>query len=115
MLYLDKCWNELQALLTSAEGEADRPALQLVDGIVTVTCEGWIPVERALSPEEVKAVADDLATVAESDVRRIASQFQRSNESEQMEYDYITQFLAAAQGFTASLANDGRGLVYRIG
>ena len=31
------------------------------------------------------------------------------------EFEYVAQYLAAAQAFTAGLARDGRGLVYMIG
>lgn len=58
MLYLDKCWRELQLLLANPPRRA---AQKLVDGQVTHTHGGWISHERALSPAEVKAVAADVS------------------------------------------------------
>ena len=114
MLYLDKCWRELQVLLGPESGVTGRPALQLVEGQVTHVGVGWIPYERALSPAQVQAVAADLATVGESDIRRLSSAFVHRDDPEQ-EFDYVAEYLAAAQEFTAVLAKDRRGLVYLIG
>jgi hypothetical protein len=115
MLYLDKCWYELQMLLGPQSGIADRPALQLVEGRVTEVGMGWIPYERALSPAQVHAVAADLATVGEPDIRRLLPTLNRWKDSANREFSYVAEYLAAAQEFTAALAKDGRGLVYRIG
>ena len=115
MLYLDKCWNELQILLGPESGLADRPALQLVAGQVTHTETGWIPFERALNPVQVRAIAVDLATFEEADIRRILPRLRRRDESSEEEYEYVAQYLSDAQEFTARLASDGRGLVYLIG
>lgn len=115
MLYLDKCWNELQALLGSGSSVVDRPALQLVTGHVTDTPMGWIPFERALSPGEVLAIAVDLATVGEANIRDMMTLSAHSTPAFDGEHEYIAQYLSDAQKFTARLAADGRGLVYRIG
>lgn len=115
MLYLDKCWKEMQNLLAPSPGQPDRPALQLVEGQVTFTPQGWIPYERALSPEQVEAIAADLATVDDADIRRMASEFPSWYVSSEQTYEYVAPYLAEAQQFTARLAQDGRGLVYLIG
>lgn len=115
MLYLDKCWNELQHLLASPSGQPDRPALQLVDGRVTFTPRGWIPYERALSPSQVEAVAADLKTVNEADIRRMVSEFPSWYVSSEQTYQYVAQYLAEAKQFTTRLARGGWGLVYLIG
>ena len=115
MLYLDKCWHELQVLLGPQSGVADRPALQLVEGRVTDVGMGWIAYECALSPAQVQAVAADLATVGESDIRRLLPALNRWNDSVDKQFEYIAHYLGAAQEFTAVLAKDGRGLVYLIG
>jgi hypothetical protein len=115
MLYLDKCWRELQVLLGPESGVAHRPALQLVDGQVTDVEMGWIPYERALSPAQVQAVAADLATVGEPDIRRLLPALNRWNDAADQEFSYVAEYLAAAQEFTAALTKDGRGLVYMIG
>lgn len=115
MLYLDKCWQQLQTLLGPNSGAPARPAFQLVEGQVTHVDMGWIPHERALSPEDVQLVAADLATVDESDIRRMLPSMNWWNDSEEQIYEYVAHHLAAAQEFTAKLANGGHGLVYLIG
>lgn len=115
MLYLDKCWRELQILLSSPAGASTRPAARLVQGQVTHTDMGWIPHEQALSPEAVSAIAADLATVDESDIRKTLRRFNRPDDSEDQEYEYVTQYLADAKEFATRLAREGLGLVYLIG
>ena len=115
MLYLDKCWHELQVLLGPESGVTDRPALQLVEGLVADVGIGWIPYERALSPVQVQAVAADLPTIGESDIRRSLPALIHWNDAPEQEYRYVAQYLAAAQEFTATLARNHRGLVYMIG
>ncbi|MEO6944795.1 MAG: DUF1877 family protein [Lacisediminihabitans sp.] len=114
MLYLDKCWKELQTLLAPVPRQPNRPALQLVDGQVTHTETGWIAYERALGPAQVAAIAADLKTVSELDIRRMLPRF-RSPHADNEEYEYVAQYLADAQRFTTDLADSGRGLVYIIG
>lgn len=114
MLYLDKCWQELQALLGPWSVQPARAAYQLVEGQVTHVETGWIPYERALSPDQVKDVASDLATVNDADVVRLLAGYPVRNQPD-TEHRYVAQYLAAAQNFTARLAGDGRGLVYLIG
>lgn len=115
MLYLDKCWRELQLLLGSPAGQASRPAARLVEGQVTHTDMGWIPYEQALSPAQVRSIAEDLATVGQSDIRRELPTFIRPQISEDDEFENVAQYLAEATKFTARLASEGRGLVYLIG
>ena len=114
MLYLDKCWQELQALLGPCSGQPARPAHQLVEGKVTHVETGWIPYERALSPDQVKGVAADLATVTDADVVRLLAGYPFRHDPD-TEHRYVAQYLASAQKFTARLASEGRGLVYLIG
>jgi hypothetical protein len=68
MLYLDKCWRELQELLGTQEPLHPRTAYGLVSGSVTLTDYGWIPFIRLVEPGEVAAIAADLALVGPSDV-----------------------------------------------
>ena len=114
MLYLDKCWRELQTMLGSSSGRPGRPAHQLVDGHVTQTETGWIPHEVALSPAQVAEIAADLKTVNEADVRRALPDF-GSHQPDDEKFEYVAQYLGEAQRFTAALADSGRGLVYMIG
>jgi hypothetical protein len=115
MLYLDKCWREFQALLGPLPGTPPRPALLLVEGQVTNTNTGWIPFERALSPDQVKAIAVDLATVGEQHIRDLLFDTDDTLLSRPEEYEYIAHYLADAKEFTARLAEQDRGLVYLIG
>ncbi|TFD74493.1 DUF1877 family protein [Cryobacterium fucosi] len=115
MLYLDKCWREFQGMLGPAPGVPARAAFQLVEGQVTQVEMGWIAFERALSPAQVKAIAADLATVDDTDIRSLLASYPDRADSSEMEHRYIGHYLAAAQEFSSRLASDGRGLVYLIG
>jgi hypothetical protein len=115
MLYLDKCWYQLQILFSTEPVVPDRPALRLVEGQVTDTEMGWIPHERALSAAEVAEIAADLATIGEADIRRLLPQLNRWDETPEQIVGYVTKFLADSQEFTSRLAAGGRGLVYMIG
>ena len=110
MLYLDKCWAELQDLFGS------RPASLLVQGSVTHTSYGWIPHLDVLDPETVGAVAEDLARVTEADVvaSGVRSYRGRGTPAEDAD-EYVMHFLAEARTFTKSLTTDGLGLIYMIG
>ena len=114
MLYLDKCWNELQAMFGPAPGVSARPTYALVEGQVTHVDMGWIPFERALSPGEVRTIASDIATVGDDEIRSLMAR-SISHPDDEQEFSYIQHFLGEAQRFVTDLANDGRGLVYMIG
>ncbi len=115
MLYLDKCWRHLQVLLgPTTEGER-RPASRLVEGDVTMTGEGWLPHEQVLSPAEVREIAVDLAVVGEAHVRDAMPDLPSWDRDGSEEFDYVMEYLAKAQEFTAALARTGRGLIYLIG
>jgi hypothetical protein len=115
MLYLDKAWSYLQALTSSSNGEAPRPAHQMFAGHVRMTDGGWEPWVPALHPHQVDVVARDLSTItvgeAETRFRELASH--RPDPEEDV--DYACQHLRCAQEFIGSLPAAGRGLVYMIG
>jgi hypothetical protein len=117
MLYLDKCWRELQALLAAVDGQPARPAFALVEGAVTFTDTGWLPFERALEPAQVSIIAEDLATISLKDVVALIDSSPQSFEGDERENEirYVTEYSDAAKGFTARLAREGRGLVCMIG
>lgn len=115
ILDLDKCWRDLRFILKPAAGQAARPASKLVEGRVTDTDTGWVPFKQALGPDQVSAIAVDLATVGEADIRRAVSARTHPDVSDDDEYHYIAQYLADATRFTARLASEGHGLVYVIG
>lgn len=117
MLYLDKAWSELQALLGAVDSAPPRPAAALVAGSVTDTGTGWIPHEAALSAEQVRDIAEDLALVGDDDIRELHrhSGYRWANDTPEQAFSYLSAYLADAKEFVSSLANDGRGLVYLIG
>ncbi|UFU02300.1 YfbM family protein [Ruania suaedae] len=112
MLYLDKAWPLLQSL-TAPDGAA-RPAHRMFEGEVRMHAEGWDPWIRTLSPEEIPAIARDLAGIDESQVSacvdRIAPGLRRAGDLE-----YAREYLRRAQRFVTDLAAEHRGMVYQIG
>lgn len=62
-LDLDKSWGYLQRYLTES---GPRAAAELVAGDVTHTSDGWIPYRGLVSPERVRAAAQDLALISQS-------------------------------------------------
>ncbi|MCU1409394.1 MAG: hypothetical protein JWR04_101 [Rhodoglobus sp.] len=107
MLYLDKCWQELQQLLS------DNPALAMVEGEVIHTQDGWISHKKVLAPEELPEIAEGLALVTEDDVLALAeSQTFRETEEQR---SYIQHYLSAARTFADELRDEGLGLIYLIG
>lgn len=114
MLYLDKAWPALQALTrpTPDDGVV-RAAYRMFEGDVTMHDMGWDPWVRTILPEEVPAIRDDLCAIGEARLQaRILGG--RSGRAED-ELRYTLDYLRLAQGFTESLAMDGRGFVYLIG
>jgi len=114
MLYLDKCWRELQVLL----GET-RPARSLVEGQVVMHAEGWDGHTSVLDPAEVSIIADDLAQVTDDQVSAMIVQNRDAYRHRDVDIDaevkYVLSYLHDAQHFTRALAEDGFGLVYLIG
>lgn len=117
MLYLDKCWHQLQELLGPRPGRAARDAFQLVTGQVTHKTDGWIPFAQVLGPEEVRQVAEDLEQVDEEGVlaARIRGFHVEVVNDDPEELRYVMEYLNSAKEFLTALADDGLGLVYVIG
>lgn len=118
MLYLDKCWRELQALLELQEPLQPRPAYGLVRGNVTMTGEGWIPFVRLVEPDEVAEIADDLTLVEPAHVTEMLTARTASfypGETIETAEQYIVPYLRDAQKFTRELAGRGDAFVYKIG
>jgi hypothetical protein len=113
MLYLDKCWRELQSLFGDGGPDACRPAYQLVHGQVTMTSEGWWPHFGVLDAAQVAEVSADLATVTENHVDawlRDAPPYPDHDEK-----GYVMDFLGRAQAFAALMASKDLALIYMIG
>jgi hypothetical protein len=115
MLYLDKCWQNLQAVFNTGEDAPERPAYELVRGEVTMTDSGWIAVVRHLDPLTVRRIADDLALVDECQVMSALSGSPRLLRDFESDVDYTLHYLADARAFTEGLARTGTGLAYLIG
>lgn len=107
MLYLDKAWSGLQAMTRpSATDRRPRPAYRMFEGQVTMHENGWIPWVRALSPEEVLEIAEDLA-----DLLHVV-QDDKTNDRDSR---YVLDFLNRAVEFVAGVAASNRGFAYLIG
>jgi hypothetical protein len=117
MLYLDKCWHELQIIFGLDDASPRRPAFALVDGNVTYINEGWISHVAVLDSAQVAEVSKDLASITPSEVRDtlIATHTFGPQRDLEAEIEYVTHYLADALTFTTSLAEHGDGLVYLIG
>ena len=117
MLYLDKCWRNLQVVLGASRSEEIRPAYELVRGEVTMHSDGWVPYLRYLDPQKVRDIAADIANVDECQVMdgvaAIGGQLLMKDFAS--EVDYTIDYLSAAIAFTADSARAGQGLVYMIG
>ena len=114
LLYLDKAWPMLQDLTRGASsGPAGPPAYRMFEGWVTQELGGygWVPWVRALGPDEMPAVAEDLErfTPAAAHARL------RARGLSSGDIDYVLQYLERAQTFVDGLVDDGRGMAYLIG
>ena len=117
MLYLDKCWRNLQVVLGPRGTEKARVAYELVRGEVTMRADGWDAFVRYLEPTTVGSIAGDLAAVDECQVMDGVAELRRQRPIDDYasEVDYTLEYLSAAVGFTTDLARQGKGLVYLIG
>lgn len=107
MLYLDKAWSSMQALTApNRPGEAPRPAYRMFEGQVTMNGYGWLPWVRAIAPDEVVGIAEDLV------------EFQHSVSDDGatgQDARYFLDFVRRAVEFTTQVAASNRGFAYMIG
>jgi hypothetical protein len=117
MLYLDKAWSALQSLTRpKPEDDAAASSYRMFEGRVTMHDMGWDPWVRTILPQEVPLIRDDLCAIDESRVRAWAQTWRSPfGADDDEEIRYVLDFLRRAQEFVASLAADGRGMVYLIG
>jgi hypothetical protein len=117
MLYLDKCWRDLQILFSGDGTSPERSASALVKGQVTHTHEGWIAHIAVLDPVQVRNMSEDLATITPIEVRSVltAKPALALNDDFEKEVEYVSHYLRAALAFTTGLSELGNGLVYTIG
>jgi len=114
LLYLDKAWQDLQALTGPAQSSGlSRPAYRMFEGQVAMSADGWswTPWVRALDPAEVRLVAPDLSGLAAD----VARDHRRRDGATQADADYVLQLLGRACTFVGGLAREGRGMAYLIG
>lgn len=114
LLYLDKAWPMLQDLTRSAyPGAENAPAYRMFEGWVTPELDGygWLPWVRALGPDEIPAVAEDLRRLTPAAARSRL----RDRRFPSEEIDYVLLYLARARMFVDGLVDDGRGMAYLIG
>lgn len=104
MLYLDKAWRALQSVTGPT-----RVAFRMFEGDVTMCGLGWYPWYRALTPEEVADVAEDLRVLVEEDATKGLSALSDRDRDE------VLHFLPRARVFVEGLVSEGRGMVYMIG
>lgn len=116
MLYLDKCWRELQWLFGDEDGPF-RPSFDLVRGQVTMTHCGWIPYFGVLDADEVTAVAQNIAQVTAADVHHLLEDHPELCRGDDVDGErrYIMELLGHAQQFLASMMTRRSGLIYMIG
>ena len=115
-LDLDKSWGYFQSLFASG---APRPAAALVAGNVTNTPRGWISYQGAISPQDVAAIATDLAAITTEELRHhfLVRGLWGSGPDDraQQDFEYVAHYLEHARSFTAEVAQAERGIVYYIG
>ncbi|MDN4638698.1 hypothetical protein QCD70_00425 [Agreia sp. PsM10] len=115
VLYLDKCWRELQLLFGDEDGPF-RTSFDLVRGAVTMTPRGWIPYFGVLDADEVTAVAQNIDQVTAADVDHLLEEHpELCRDDDDGERKYILDLLGDAQQFVASMMKRGWGLIYMIG
>jgi len=114
LLYLDKAWPMLQDLTRGeSPGPADPPAYRMFEGWVTQALDGygWLPWVRALGPDEMPAVAEDLGRLTPA----AAGSRLRGRGLTSGDIDYVLQYLERARTFVDGLVDDHRGMAYLIG
>lgn len=116
MLYLDKTWNNLQRMTAPLSPDHEvRPAYRMFEGDVTLVDDGmsWHPWVRAIPPEDVPDIADDLDTITVADF--VPHYSRCGGEDPESEAVGVFQFLDRTRHFVRGLERTGRGFVYLIG
>ena len=107
MLYLDKAWSSMQALSApSRPKDTPRAAYRMFEGQITMTEYGWIPWVRALAPDDVVEIAEDLVDLQRSELEDAAGD---------QDTRYVLDFLQRAVEFVTNAAASNRGFAYMIG
>lgn len=107
MVNLDKAWSSIQVLSApSMPDDTPRPAYRMFEGQVTMSGYGWIPWVRALAPDDVVEIAEDLV-----DMQRSIGDDATSDRDTR----YVLNFLQRAVEFVTHAALSNRGFAYMIG
>lgn len=112
--------NNLQRVTSPGRpgGEA-RPAYRMFEGHVTPAGDAWgswHPWIRAIAPDEVEVIANDLQTLTDEDFIPHYSAHGNSSEHERAsEMKGVAEFVARAIRFLTGLQETERGFVYMIG
>lgn len=114
MLYLDKAWKHLQDITGPSDGSPVGPSYRMFEAT-----PGWHvhgPWNRALSPDEMVAIAEDLARITDADAtRRVRANRYFGRKASTLDVEYALLYLHKAREFADGLVRDGRGMVYTIG
>ncbi len=104
-------------MFASPNSTEHRAAYSLVEGEVVMRHDGRESYVQVLDSAQVRAIASDLATVTEKDVRTFISSGNSAypHDGLEGELNYVMTHLGHAQEFTARLASRGDGLIYFIG
>lgn len=107
MLYLDKAWSWLQEMTKpDAANPCPRPAYRMFEGQVAPHGYGWTPWVRAVSPEEVGEIAQDLVKLQHA---------ARCTLPQDDNAEYVLDYLNRAVEFVTGVAASHRGFAYLIG
>ena len=118
MLYLDKLWPAFQDMTGPAwPDDQARPSYRMFEGRVTMLEDySWRPWVRAIPPEEVPLIAEDLGTVSEADfIQYYLTSRANYHDRDAGEAAGVVHFLGRAQRFLDGLVESGRGFTYTIG
>ncbi len=115
-LVLDEAWRDLQMLLGESGQDPPRPSYELVRGAATYSNGVIHPYNRVLDPMQVCAIAGDLATADLQELYQHCLPMHSPDWATIMDSrrGYVEHYLAAAAGFSTSLAFEGMGMVYSI-
>lgn len=114
-LDLDKAYWMLHRVFATLDLQK---ATQLVTGAVTNTPRGWISYQGLVSPDVVREMVDELATVDAETVRRQMLDHRIGyDDDDRVEQDagYTVEFFQRAKEFLGTAGSRGRGVVYYIG
>lgn len=118
MLYLDKAWRHLQILtMPASRGSAARPAYRMVEGDVTMERAwwGWEPWLRAVRPEEMPGIVEDLESIERTGVASLLREKAFLGPDPEQEIGYAGEYFLQALEFATAMRDNGQGLVYMIG